>query len=74
VITNHFAENLALKQMMDGPLSHIKAPAHIKLEDFKGDAKYQSMASIEEMFPEIVMIEDLMQGFVKGASSLASNA
>jgi hypothetical protein len=34
--------------------------------------KYASTADFEEMFPEMIMLEDFLQGFVRGAAGLGN--
>jgi hypothetical protein len=62
-------EELALKAVMDrGQMTHIKKPDHILTSEFKGQVKYDIVAQAQEEFPEIIMLEDFLNGFLTGSS------
>jgi len=53
---------------MKGPLTHVVRPAHVKEEDFKGEAKYRLLAQSTDELAEFYVFEDLLSGFVSNSS------
>jgi hypothetical protein len=61
---------------MRGPVQHkrLQKPDHILASEWHGRLKYNSAADAAQDFPEIIMIEDFLTGFIKGASSAYSTS
>jgi len=59
---------------MDAPnLSHLKIPDHIVQSKFggvapKGLAKFQTLSDMSNDFPELIMLEQFLTGFLKGSA------
>ena len=69
----HQLQDKALKSYMDAPyLSHVKVTEeHVKANNGKpvlGHSKYQLIAAGTNDFPELIIAEDLILGFLKGSS------
>jgi hypothetical protein len=70
---------MSIKSVMDKPMmTHLKLPAHIVKTKFngvepKGRARFQALQDMSEDFPELIMLEQFLTGFLKG-SSFAGNS
>lgn len=69
-LTRQNLESMSTDNLIRGPLTHIKRPAHLSEAEFKGAKKYQLLADGSEDFPEFIMLEDFLTGFIKGTSYL----
>ena len=69
---------MSIKAIMDKPmLTHLKLPAHVVQTKFMGieptgKAKFQALQDLSGDFPELIMLEQFLTGFLKG-SSFAGN-
>ena len=69
---------MSIKAIMDKPmLTHLKLPAHVVQNKFKGieptgKAKFAALSDLSGDFPELIILEQFLTGFLKG-SSFAGN-
>jgi hypothetical protein len=69
---------MSIKAIMDKSLlTHLKLPAHVVQTKFqgiepKGQAKFQALSELSGDFPELIMLEQFLTGFLQG-SSFAGN-
>ena len=75
-VDRSFVEDLAVRNLLRGPVQHkrLQKPDHILASEWKGKLKYTTAADAAQDFPEIIMIEDFLTGFIKGASSAYSTS
>lgn len=65
---------MSLKAMMDRPSlkTHFKLPSHALAatngKHPKGALKYSSLADASQEIPELIMVEDFLNGFLQGSS------
>ena len=70
--------DMSIKAIMDKPmLTHLKLPAHVVQVKFQGieptgRAKFQALQDLSGDFPELIILEQFLTGFLKG-SSFAGN-
>ncbi len=70
---------MSIKSIMDKPMmTHLKIPAHVVKSKFngiepKGRAKFQALQDMSSDFPELIILEQFLTGFLKG-SSFAGNS
>lgn len=67
-------EDMSIKAIMDMPsMRHTTIPHHVLQSQFggkqpKGQLKYNNLADASEELPELLMVEDFMNGFLEGSS------
>ena len=70
---------MSIKSIMDKPMmTHLKLPAHVVQSKFKGvepkgAAKFAALQDMSNDFPELIMLEQFLTGFLQG-SSFAGNS
>ena len=70
---------MSIKAIMDKPMmTHLKIPAHIVQSKFggiepSGRNKFQALRELSGDFPELIILEQFLTGFLKG-SSFAGNS
>lgn len=69
---------MSIKSIMDKPMmTHLKLPAHVLKSKFngvqpKGQANFQALQDLNGDFPELIILEQFLTGFLQG-SSFAGN-